>query len=88
MANLQEYARTKDGSNISKIVVDRDLCIAAVSCIAVADTTFELDGDNIVVVKADGANAADDETLLMSAESCPTKAIILIDKEGTQVFPK
>lgn len=88
MANLQEYARTKDGSTISKIIVDRDLCISAVSCIAVADTTFELDGDNIVVVKTDGANAADDATLLMAAESCPTKAIILIDKEGTQVFPK
>jgi ferredoxin len=88
MANLQEYARTAEGSNISKIIVDRDLCIAAVSCIAVADTTFELDGENIVVVKADGANAADDATLLMAAESCPTKAIILIDKEGTQVFPK
>lgn len=88
MANLMEYARTKDGSNISKIIVDRDLCIAAVSCIAVADTTFELDGDNIVVVKTDGANAADDATLLMSAESCPTKAIILVDTEGKQVFPK
>ena len=88
MANLQEYARSRDDSSIAKIVVDRDLCIAAVSCIAVADTTFELDGDNIVVVKTDGANAADDATLLMSAESCPTKAIILIDKEGAQVFPK
>lgn len=87
MANLNEYARTREGSNISKIVVDRDLCIAAVSCIAVADTTFELDENNVVVVKTDGANAADDATLQMAAESCPTKAIILIDNEGKQVFP-
>ena len=84
-----EYARNRADSNIGKIIVDRDLCIAAVSCIAVADTTFELDGENIVIVKeGGGADAADDATLQMAAESCPTKAIILVDKAGTQVFPK
>lgn len=82
----QEYVRTREDSSIGKIVVDRDLCIAAVSCIAVADTTFELDDQNIVVVK--GADAADDATLQMAAESCPTKAILLFDKQGNQVFPK
>jgi len=86
MANLKEYVRTKEGSNIGKIVINRDLCIAAVSCIAVAETVFELDNENKVVV-TDG-NSVDDETLLMAAESCPTKAIILFDKEGKQVFPK
>lgn len=86
MSDLKEYARTKEGSNISKIVVDRDLCIAAVSCIAVADAVYELDDENKVIVK-DG-NAVDDETLFMSAEACPTKAILLFDKEGKQVFPK
>ena len=35
-----------------------------------------------------GADAADDATLQMSAESCPTKAILLFDKSGKQVFPK
>jgi ferredoxin len=88
MANLNEYARTREDSTIGKIIVDRDLCIAAVSCIAAADTTFELDGENIVIVKEGGANAADDATLLLAAESCPTKAIILVDKAGSQVFPK
>lgn len=82
----QEYVRNRADSNIGKIVVDRDLCIAAVSCIAVSDATFELDGENIVVVK--GADAADDATLLQSAESCPTKAILLFDRSGAQVFPK
>jgi ferredoxin len=84
----QEYVRTKEGSTIGKIVVDRDLCIAAVSCIAVADTTFELDAENKVVVKEGGANAADDATLIMSAESCPTKAILLYGTDGTKIFPK
>ena len=90
MANIQEFIRTREGSNISKIVVDRDLCIGAASCVAVSGETWELDGENKAVVtnSGAGANAADDETLMMSAESCPTKAIFLFDKEGKQVFPK
>ena len=86
MANIKEYARNKEGSNISKIVIDRDLCIGAASCIAVSSETYELDNENKAVVTH--ANAVDDETLMMSAQSCPTKAIFLFDKEGKQVFPK
>jgi ferredoxin len=86
MADLREYPRNKEGSNISKIVVDRDLCIAAVSCIAVAADTYELDDENKLVVT--NADTVDDETLLASAEACPTKAILLYDTEGNQVFPK
>jgi ferredoxin len=82
----QEYARSKEGSNISKIVVDRDLCIGAASCVAVSGDTWELDNENKAVVTH--ADVADDATLMMSAESCPTKAIFLFDKEGKQVFPK
>jgi len=86
MANIKEYVRNKEGSNIGKIVIDRDLCIGAASCIAVSGETYELDNENKVVVI--GADAADDATLLMSAESCPTKAILLFDKAGNKVFPK
>jgi len=86
MANIKEYVRSKEGSNISKIVVDRDLCIGAASCIAVSGETYELDSENKATVTH--ADAADDATLFMSAESCPTKAIFLFDKEGKQVFPK
>jgi len=86
MANKQEYARNRAGSNISKIIIDRDLCIGAASCIAVAAGMYELDNESKVVVTA--ADAVDDATLIMSAESCPTKAIILMGKDGAQVFPK
>ena len=85
MADLKEYPREAEGSNITKIVVDRDLCIAAVSCIAIAGDLWELDDENKVVVK--DANSVDDETLIASAEACPTKAIFLYDGEGNQVFP-
>lgn len=86
MANLKEYERKKEGSKISKIVIDRDLCIGAASCIAVSGATFELDNENKAVVT--GADAADDDTLMAAAESCPTKAILLFNKDGEQLFPK
>lgn len=82
----EEYVRNREDSNIGKIVVDRDLCIGAASCIAVSAETWELDGENKAIAK--GPDAVDDATLMMSAESCPTKAILLYDKEGKQVFPK
>jgi ferredoxin len=86
MADLREYPRAKEGSTITKIVVDRDLCIAAVSCMAVAAETWELDEENKIVVT--DANSVDDETLIASAEACPTKAIFLYDNAGNQIFPK
>jgi ferredoxin len=86
MANTKEYPRNRADSKIGKIVIDRDLCIGAASCLAVSGSTYELDAENKAVVT--GADSVDDATLIMSAESCPTKAILLFDKEGKQVFPK
>lgn len=86
MANTKEYIRNVAGSKIGKIVIDRDLCIGAASCIAVSGITYELDGETKAVVI--DPNTVDDDTLIMSAESCPTKAIFLFDKEGKQIFPK
>lgn len=86
MSNQKEYLRDKQGSQIGKIVVDRDLCIGAASCIAMATETFELDSENKAVTT--DANAEDDDTLMSAAESCPVKAIMLYDKEGNQIYPK
>mgnify|MGYP001616359166 CR=1 FL=1 len=81
----QEYIRTKDGSNISKVIIDRDLCIGAASCVVTSTVTFKLDEENKAVVI--DPNMASDEELIMAAQSCPTKAIILIDKSGKQIYP-
>ena len=70
---------------IGKIVVDRNLCIGAASCLAVAPGVFELDAENKAVVHND--KGADDETILLAAQSCPTRAIILFDEEGKQIYP-
>ena len=83
--NQAQQGEGKKPLKISKIVVDRNLCIGAASCIAVAPGVFELDKENKAV--AYDAKGADDETILLAAKSCPTQAIILFDEEGKQIFP-
>ena len=50
MANQKEYLRNRADSKIGKIVVDRDLCIGAASCIAVSGETYNLDNENIIII--------------------------------------
>jgi len=81
---LAEDKIVKVGKYNIKIL--RDTCIGAASCIAVATTTFELDSTHKSTVKADGADPAD--MILMAAQSCPTKAIVITDSEtGEQIWP-
>jgi len=70
---------------ILKIRVDRDLCIGAASCLAIAPDVFDLDSEGKAIVK-DGYDI-DDETLMAAAESCPTQAIFLYDEDGNQIYP-
>lgn len=87
-----------------KVKVDRELCIGAASCIAVAPNTFELDSEGKAVIKKkDGSMTSDyvsysdindEETnILNAAKSCPTNAIIIVEvddtgKEIRQVWPE
>lgn len=76
---------TKKPLVISKIVIDRDLCIGAATCVTIAPGTFQMDEENkAILVDLHGDEA---ETILMSAESCPTKAIFLYDETGAQIYP-
>lgn len=69
-----------------KIKVIRSLCIGAASCVAVSPATFQLDNENKAVVQEGSADVP--ENILMAAQSCPTKAIVIIDTEtGKQVWP-
>jgi ferredoxin len=70
---------------ISKIVVDRDLCIGCATCTVLAPGVFEIDEEGkSILVDLEGADA---ETTLAAAESCPTKAIFLYDEDGKQIYP-
>jgi len=70
---------------IARIFVDRDLCIGAASCIAIAPGVFALDSENKAVVT--NPQGADNETILLAAQSCPTRAIVLFDEKGNQIYP-
>ncbi len=85
---------------IGKITVDRNLCIGAASCVAILPGVFELDAENkAIILKADGTadsgpveygvlrDKADHDMLFLAAQSCPTRAIILHDEEGNQIYP-
>lgn len=87
---------------IAKIEVKRDLCIGAASCVALAGTVFELDGENRAIIKQAGGkrdsgpaskteleNASiSDEELLAAAEACPTAAVYLYAEDGSQIYPQ
>ena len=70
---------------ISKIVVDRELCIGAAPCVTVAPGVFQLDEENKAYVV--DQNGADAETILLAAQACPVQAIIIYDENGSQVYP-
>lgn len=70
-----------------KIQVIRDLCIGAATCVVISPKTFQLDGEDKAVTQEGGNDLP--ENILAAAQSCPTKAIVIVDNEtGEQVWPK
>lgn len=70
-----------------KVKVIRKECIGAATCVAISPSVFQLDGENKAIIEN---NANDSEqNILMAAQSCPTKAIVITDTEtGKQVWPE
>ena len=69
-----------------QVKVIRSLCIGAASCVAVSPDTFELDDEKKAVIKGESKDTL--ENILLAAQSCPTKAIIVTDTEtNQQVWP-
>jgi ferredoxin len=77
--------KIRNGGIIRRIVVDRANCIAARSCVLVAPGVFQMDDEDLAFVV--DPDSEDEETIRMAAESCPTLAIHLYDKDGNKVFP-
>lgn len=71
---------------ISRVVVDRELCIGAAPCVTVAPAVFQLDAENKAYVV--DQKGADDETILLAAQSCPVQAIIVYGEDGSQIYPE
>lgn len=72
---------------VTKIEIDRELCIGAASCIAVAPEAFELDGENKAVTKPLWSDLTD-EQLLNAAKACPVAAILLYGPDGKRLYPE
>ena len=69
-----------------KVQVIRDLCIGAASCIAISPNIFVLDDENKAVIQEGQEDTP--ENIVLAAQSCPTKAVIVTDTEtGEQVWP-
>jgi ferredoxin len=75
-----------------KIVFERDVCIGAASCVAVAPTVWELDNENKAVLKGGSKTSnpnifekeIDEKDLqlnLDAARACPVNAIHIVEKE-------
>lgn len=73
--------------NTLRITVDRDLCIGAATCVAIAPEVFVLDNEAKAIILST-ANSSDDATIIDAARGCPTAAIIIEDQTGQKLFPK
>jgi ferredoxin len=82
----EEKPQKISDKEIKRIEIDRDLCIGAESCVVVAPDAYEMDEENIAILK-DGALQVDRDTLFESAQACPVAAIILYDDEDNQLYP-
>ncbi len=87
-----------------KVKVDREMCIGAASCVAVAPQAFDLDSEGKAVIKkkdgtmtSDFVNYADindtEQNILNASKSCPVNAIIIVEvdeagNEVKQVWPQ
>jgi ferredoxin len=89
MPQLKDKNKPSGPVNIGKykIWVDRNLCIGAAVCVAVASKTFVLDKENKAVI----LETADSElvsNLIDAAKGCPVSAIFIEDEKGNRIFPK
>lgn len=66
--------------------IDRDLCIGAATCVALAPKAWALD-DEAKAIILDTSTEESDQTLMDAAKSCPVMAIFITDENGKQVYP-
>ncbi len=73
-----------------RIIVEPSLCMAFGSCEILAPNVFHVETNKIINPKAVVVSETGDnfESILDAAKTCPTKAIIIIDRyTGKQIFP-
>ncbi len=70
-----------------KVKVDRDLCIGAATCVAVAPMTYVMDSEAKAIILKTAVNDVSDN-VIEAAKACPVAAIIIEDETDKRVFPE
>ncbi len=65
--------------------IDRTLCVGFGDCVAHAPDAFQLDNEDLVVFV--DPVAADRDRLLEACDLCPVDALMVWDRDGTQLVP-
>lgn len=68
-----------------EILIDKELCISAASCVLAAKGVFQLDGEQKAYIV--DANSEDLISIVDAAKSCPVDAITIKDSNGKQLWP-
>jgi ferredoxin len=71
-------------TEISKIKINREICIGCGSCVALAHKAFELKGGKSSPKK--DWQKEEIEKIVAAAQACPVGAISLLDKEGKKII--
>ena len=69
-----------------KVWVDRELCIGAATCIAIAPHTFVLDSEAKAIF-LETIDQDSDDAILDAARGCPTAAIFIENSQGERIYP-
>lgn len=70
-----------------KVHVDRDLCIGAATCVAIAPKTFVLDSEAKAII-LNTVEQDPDNVIIDAARGCPVAAIIVEGDKGNKIFPQ
>ena len=68
-----------------EIRIHRPKCISAATCVVYAENTFDLDADNIAIIKEGEWDKL--EKIIAAAQSCPVLAIEIY-QNGKKIYPK
>lgn len=90
-----DIQKTKDPQNPSgpvvihghKVYIDRDKCIGCGTCAGVSPNAFAISDEGKSVI-TDNADQETIEMIIMAAQACPAKAIIIENEKGERVSPE
>jgi len=71
--------------NKIEVRVIRSSCIGAATCVVYASNTFDLDKENIAIIKEGDWDRL--EKIIAAAQSCPVLAIEVYE-DGKKLYPK